>query len=77
MSEWDELLPLGVFIGVTSNPTLLERANEPCTVANLHELAAKALSATEEFMCQTWGATPEEMYDHGVWRYRASTENES
>mmetsp|Transcript_27415 Transcript_27415/g.57210 ORF Transcript_27415/g.57210 Transcript_27415/m.57210 type:complete len:284 (-) Transcript_27415:332-1183(-) len=77
-SEWDALLPLGLFHGVTTNPTLLERANEPCTVSNLHRLATKALCCNssssssgsypplKEFMCQTWGATPQEMYENGM-----------
>ena len=65
-SEWDELLPRGLFHGVTTNPTLLDRANEPCTVANLHFLFSKALHYTEEFMCQTWGSTAEEMYKTGM-----------
>ena len=59
-------MPLGLFHGVTTNPTLLERANEPCTINNLHHLASKALSYTDEFMCQTWGDTAEEMYDNGM-----------
>jgi transaldolase len=65
-NEWDELLPRGLFHGVTTNPTLLERAKEPCTIDNLHLLASKALSYTEEFMCQTWGGTVEEMYENGM-----------
>lgn len=64
--EWDALLPRGLFYGVTTNPTLLERANEPCTIANLHKLASKALSYTEEFMCQSWGSTANELYQNGV-----------
>lgn len=63
--EWEDLLPRGLFHGVTTNPTLLERANEPCTVANLRQLASKALSRTEEFMCQTWGTTTHEMCKNG------------
>lgn len=65
-SEWDELLPRGMFHGVTTNPTLLARANEPCTVANLHTLAEKALALTNEFMCQTWGATADQMHRNGM-----------
>ena len=65
--EWDELLPRGMFHGVTTNPTLLTRANEPCTVSNLHALASKALSLqVNEFMCQTWGSTAHEMYRNGM-----------
>ena len=65
--EWDELLPIGMFHGITTNPTLLARANEPCTVSNLHSLASKALSLqVNEFMCQTWGSTAHEMYQNGM-----------
>ena len=31
--------PAGIFYGVTTNPTLLERAGEQCTLANLKGLA--------------------------------------
>lgn len=65
-SEWDDLLKLGLFHGVTTNPALLERANQSCTVDNLHRLARKALEQTDEFMCQTWGATSKEMYNTGM-----------
>lgn len=65
-AEWNELLPRGMFHGVTTNPTLLARANEPCTVSNLHSLAKKALAYTNEFMCQTWGATANEMFKNGM-----------
>jgi len=64
--EWDALLPLGIFHGITTNPTLLERAHQPCTVPHIQGLARKALSQTEEFMCQSWGATSNEMYQTGM-----------
>jgi transaldolase len=64
--EWDELLPTGIFHGVTTNPTLLERAGEKCTVENIHCMAKKALHMTDEFMCQAWGSTAQEMYDCGM-----------
>ncbi len=51
---------------MTTNPTLLERANEPCTIENLHRLADVALARANEFMCQTWGSKPSEMYDNGM-----------
>jgi len=66
VSEWDELLPRGLFHGVTTNPTLLERAKEPCTIQNLHLLASKALGLTNEFMVQTWGSSVQEMYENGM-----------
>jgi hypothetical protein len=43
--EWDELLPTtGIFHVVTTTLTRLKRAGEKCTVANLHQMAHKALS---------------------------------
>lgn len=73
---WEELLPLGMFHGITTNPTLLERANQPCTVANIHALAQRAFSITastaegasvcHEFMCQAWGSNAQEMYNIGM-----------
>ena len=64
--EWDALLPLGIFHGITTNPTLLERSHQPCTVHHIQGLAQRALSKTEEFMCQSWGATSNEMYQTGM-----------
>mmetsp|Transcript_28645 Transcript_28645/g.47409 ORF Transcript_28645/g.47409 Transcript_28645/m.47409 type:complete len:247 (-) Transcript_28645:204-944(-) len=67
--EWDALLPLGIFYGVTTNPTILERCHQPCTVENLHALAHRALQklhTTGEFMCQAWGSTALELYDTGM-----------
>jgi transaldolase len=64
--EWEELLPTGMFHGVTTNPTLLERAGQPCTIANLHALAQKALHLSDEFMCQAWGRSAEELYHCGM-----------
>ena len=65
-AEWDALLPLGIFHGVTTNPTLLERAGHPCTVFHIHELATRALAQTSEFMCQAWGDTADELYATGM-----------
>ena len=38
-------LPLGLFHGVTTNPTILQRAGVPCTVPAVHELARAAFDA--------------------------------
>lgn len=65
-AEWDSLLKLGIFYGVTTNPTILERCNQPCTIENLHVLANRALSQTNEFMCQAWGSTAQDLYDIGM-----------
>mmetsp|Transcript_4492 Transcript_4492/g.6482 ORF Transcript_4492/g.6482 Transcript_4492/m.6482 type:complete len:247 (+) Transcript_4492:133-873(+) len=64
--DWDELLPVGIFHGVTTNPTLLERAGEKCTVENLNLLSSKALQMVDEFMCQAWGSTATDMYECGM-----------
>lgn len=67
-SEWKELIPTGIFHGITTNPTLLERANHKCTIPAIHELASRALNLVgcDEFMCQAWGASPEDMYQVGM-----------
>ena len=64
--EWEELLCTGMFHGVTTNPTLLQQADQPCTVDNLHRMAFTALKSVDEFMCQTWGSTVEELYERGM-----------
>ena len=66
VAEWDKLLPLGIFHGVTTNPILLQRAGQPCVVPNLHVLASKALQYTEEFMCQAWGRSVEDLVQCGL-----------
>ncbi len=67
-SEWEALLPIGIFHGITTNPTLLERAGLECTVPAVQALTQKALSLVgcDEFMCQAWGCTSEDMYNVGM-----------
>ena len=64
--EWDALLKLGIFYGVTTNPTILERCHQPCTIENVRALAIRALAQTEEFMCQSWGPTAQDLYETGM-----------
>ena len=66
-SEWESLLSLGIWSGVTTNPTLLERAGHDCTISAVQSLSRRALSATgcDEFMAQAWGGTSELMYKVG------------
>ena len=66
IDEWNELIPLGIFHGITTNPTILERCGVSCTVASVHELAATALGMVDEFLCQAWGSMAEEMYNVGI-----------
>jgi transaldolase len=65
-AEWDSLLKLGIFHGVTTNPTILEKCGQPCTVENIHKLAKRALSQSNEFMCQAWGSTAQELFAIGM-----------
>ena len=64
--EWNELIPLGIFHGITTNPTILEKCGVSCTVESIHELAATALDIVDEFLCQAWGSTADEMYSIGM-----------
>eukprot|EP00594_Rhizosolenia_setigera_P011977 CAMPEP_0178972526 /NCGR_PEP_ID=MMETSP0789-20121207/21075_1 /TAXON_ID=3005 /ORGANISM="Rhizosolenia setigera, Strain CCMP 1694" /LENGTH=253 /DNA_ID=CAMNT_0020660009 /DNA_START=327 /DNA_END=1088 /DNA_ORIENTATION=- len=68
INEWDRFLPTGIFYGITTNPTILEKDGHECTIPSLRKLAEKALSSgqCQEFMCQTWGKTPEEMFENGM-----------
>lgn len=64
--EWKRFLPLGCFHGVTTNPLLLERAGQPCTLANLERLTRTAADlGAREIHLQTWGRTSEEMVHNG------------
>jgi len=67
-SEWESLIPSGIFHGITTNPTLLERAGHKCTISSVQSLAKRALSliGCDEFMCQAWGPTSEDMYNVGM-----------
>ena len=54
---WDQWLPLRLFRGVTTNPTLLHRAEQPCSIDNLKELTQRALAhGVQELHLQAWGA---------------------
>lgn len=65
-TDWRRLLPLGYFHGVTTNPLLLERAGQPCTVASLRTLAGGARDlGAREIQMQTWGRSPEQMVETG------------
>lgn len=65
---WKDVLPIGIFHGVSTNPMLLEQSQQACSVSNLHSLARTALTTPgcHEFICSAWGATTDEMYDIGM-----------
>ncbi|MEN8007938.1 MAG: transaldolase family protein [Candidatus Krumholzibacteriota bacterium] len=64
--EWSAHLPRGFFHGVTTNPLLLERAGQKCTLVNLRDLArtARDLDA-REIQMQTWGHSVEQLVATG------------
>ena len=66
-AEYKSLLPLGLFTGVTTNPTILERAGVPCTVPAIHALATEAFDlGAEEFMAQAWGGAADKLVETGL-----------
>ncbi len=64
--EWERFLPLGVFYGVTTNPLLLQRAGQACTLKNMATLSGQAAKLVfRELQMQVWGDTSDEMCESG------------
>jgi transaldolase len=62
VSEWERLLPSGVFYGVTTNPKLIHQAGLPCTLDSLRGLARAAFGlGANEIHLQVWGTQTEQM----------------
>ena len=50
-------MPLGLFHGITTNPTLLKRAAQPCDLTSLRQLSHEALAlGVRELHLQAWGS---------------------
>jgi transaldolase len=65
-SQWQCWLPLGVFAGITTNPTLLERSQIPCTIDRLQSLVQSGFElGVREIQLQTWGRVPDILYKNG------------
>jgi transaldolase len=65
-AAWERLLPTGIFHGVTTNPLLLERSGQDCTVANLGRLVRMAAElGVCEIQVQTWGPDAATMVETG------------
>lgn len=65
-SAWQEWLPLRMFLGVTTNPVLLEQAGVPCTLSSLAGLVGDALAlGAREVQVQTWGRTRDAYLENG------------
>ena len=64
--EWERWLPSGLFQGVTTNPTLLLRAGQPCNLDHLAQLSGRAAAlGCRELHLQTWGADWEQQLANG------------
>jgi transaldolase len=63
---WRELWPLGLFQGITTNPTLLRRSGHSCDMESLGALVAMARSIDcGELHLQAWGSTKEDLLCRG------------
>lgn len=55
-ADWRQWLPTGLFHGVTTNPTLLKRAGQPCDLTSLRALSQQAMAhGVRELHLQAWG----------------------
>jgi transaldolase len=55
-AAWRQWIPLGLFHGITTNPTLLKRAGQPCDLSSLRQLSQEALAlGVRELHLQAWG----------------------
>ena len=53
---WSQWLPSGLFHGITTNPTLLKQAGQPCCLEHLRELSQRAQDlGCRELHLQAWG----------------------
>jgi transaldolase len=66
LQQWERWLPSGLFQGITTNPTLLRRAGQPCTLDHLSRMAAIATRlGCREIHLQTWGGDGEHQLANG------------
>jgi transaldolase len=65
-ADWNAWLPIGLFYGATTNPTLLARAGLRCDMETIYELVRAAFAFDiEELHVQTWGESVEAMLVRG------------
>tara|TARA_Y100001968_G_C19082988_1_gene583923 strand:- start:21 stop:695 length:675 start_codon:yes stop_codon:yes gene_type:complete len=63
---WEDSFQTGVFNGITTNPSLLKKANQSCSLSNLKKLTQKAEEiGYKEIHLQSWGSTPKELIECG------------
>tara|TARA_B100001964_G_scaffold64000_1_gene72877 strand:- start:275 stop:601 length:327 start_codon:yes stop_codon:yes gene_type:complete len=64
---WQRWFPTGIFAGITTNPTLLRRADQPCQLDHLKRLALKAEQlGCRELHLQAWGKNANELSECGT-----------
>jgi len=63
---WDKFLPSGICYGITTNPTLLKKENQPCDLINLKRLSKIAENiGCRELHIQSWGNNEQELTFRG------------
>lgn len=66
-TQWQAWLPVGLFAGVTTNPTLLERARMICSIEQLQTLAHRSFDlGVKELHLQAWGGDIERLVRTGT-----------
>ena len=64
---WGKWFRSGIFHGITTNPTLLKEAGQPCNLPRLKLLAQEAQKiGCKELHIQAWGQTTNEIVDCGI-----------
>ena len=62
INSWKELIPTGIFKGITTNPSLILKAGLSCELKVVKKLTQKAKHfGCKEIHIQAWGQTPEEL----------------
>ena len=66
-NEWEAWSSVGIFQGITTNPTLLKQANQTCNLLNICNLIKRAEHlGYREIHIQSWGDSPGELIDNGI-----------
>jgi transaldolase len=66
-TQWQAWLPVGLFAGMTTNPTLLERARVICSIEQLQTLAHRSFDlGVKELHLQAWGEDIERLVRTGT-----------
>ncbi len=73
---WSEYLPIGIFNGITTNPTLLKNANQKCDKQNINNLAKIAEeNGCKNLHLQAWGESAKELFSSGSYLHKLNTKS--